>query len=332
MVNNYLAGDVGGTKTILALYSPEAGPDKPFNRTVFSSREFNSLEGILREYLLDKKVTIHGASFGVAGPVIDDRVQATNLPWVVDANQLSANLGDAPVWLSNDLIATARTVPHLTVQDIHTLKSGEPEMNGAIGVVAPGTGLGEAFLTWNGASYSEHPSEGGHSNFGPATPQEIELLSYLQPELGHVSYENVCSGMGIPYLYAFFRDIQKLHEPDWLQNTISNSADPVPIIARAALERKSEICLQTMELFIQILANEAGNLALNIVATGGIYLGGGIPPRILPLIDKDTFRSAFVNKGRFEKLLGEIPVYVILKPDAALYGAACHIFEMVDQL
>ncbi len=332
MTDTYLAGDIGGTKTILALYTGDAGADQPFDREVFPSRSFGSLEQIIQAYLAERETSISGACFGVAGPVKDNRVQATNLPWVIETNNLIAVLNNSNVWLLNDLIATARAVPNLAAEDIHTLKPGMPAAGGVIGIVAPGTGLGEAVLVWNGDRYIAIPSEGGHSNFGPTSPLEIGLLSYLQHKIGHVSYENVCSGVGIPNLYAYLRDVHMLAEPDWLVEALENAADPVPVIARAALDRKSEICERTMELFVSILSNEAGNLALNVFATGGIYLGGGIPPRILPLIESDAFMRAFINKGRFEKLLSEIPVYVILKPDAALFGAACHIFEQVARL
>lgn len=331
MKHGYLAGDVGGTKTILALYSTDAGPDQPIHRTVFPSQDFNSLQAIIQEYLADKNVTVHGASFGIAGPVREDRVQATNLPWVIEAGKLKENLAGATIWLLNDLSATAKAVTYLSPEDIHTLKTGTPEANGAIGVIAPGTGLGEAILIWDGKRYKAFPSEGGHSNFGPANPLEVELLSYLLPRLGHISYENVCSGIGIPNLYSFLRDIKQLPEPEWLREAISNASDPVPIIAQTAQDGKSDLCVQTMELFFSILANEAGNMALNIFATGGIYLGGGIPPRILPMIDSQAFSAAFVSKGRFEKLLSAVPIYVILKRDAALYGAACHIFEQIGR-
>lgn len=332
MTDTYLAGDIGGTKTILALYTREAGPDHPFDREVFLSRDFSSLEQIIQAYLAKRHTSISEACFGVAGPVKDERVQATNLPWVIETNNLTANLNSSKIWLLNDLIATAKAVPYLTSQDIHVLKSGVPATNGAVGIVAPGTGLGESILVWNAGRYIALPSEGGHSNFGPTNTFEIGLLSYLQHEIGHVSYESVCSGMGIPNLYAYLRNVHMLPEPDWLREELENAPDAVPIIASAALEHKSEICERTMRLFISILGNEAGNLALNVFATGGIYISGGIPPRILPLIDRDAFIRAFINKGRFERLLAEIPVYVILKADTALFGAACHIFEQVGAL
>ncbi len=332
MTDTYLAGDIGGTKTILALYTRETGPDQPFDREVFPSRDFSSLEQIIQAYLANRNKSICGACFGVAGPVKDERIQTTNLPWVIEAKSLTANINCPKLWLLNDLIATAKAVPYLASIDIHTLKPGVPAANGAIGIVAPGTGLGESILVWNGDRYIALPSEGGHSNFGPTNPLEIGLLSYLQHEIGHVSYESVCSGMGIPHLYAYLRNVHMLPEPDWLRDALEIAPDPVPIIARGALERKSEICERTMELFISILGNEAGNLALSIFATGGIYLGGGIPPRILPLFERDAFMGAFINKGRFERLLAEIPVYIILKADTALFGAACHIFEQVGEL
>jgi glucokinase len=326
----YLAGDIGGTKTVLALFSAETGPYQPFEREQFPSRDYASLDDIVKKYLSKRTMRISGASFGVAGAVNDGRAEATNLPWKIDAHRLSSLIHGAPVRLLNDLLATAHAVPYLTPEDIHTIVQGEKDPHRVLGVIAPGTGLGEAFLTWNGTRYAAHPSEGGHTSFGPVTQVELELLEYLLPRLGYVSYELVCSGKAIPNLYEFLRDVRRVPEPGWLQEALQSGVDPTRVILQAAVEDKAEICVDTINLFLDILANEAGNLALKVMATGGIYIGGGIPPRILSKIDQERFRVAFTNKGRFSGFLSKIPVHVIVKPDIALFGAACHGFEQIE--
>ena len=275
-------------------------------------------------------MSILGASFGVAGPVKDGRAQATNLPWIIDSRQLSSLIHDAPVRLLNDLTATAHAVPYLSAADKHTIVDGQENAHNVVGIIAPGTGLGEAFLTWNGTHYQSHSSEGGHVSFAPTTQVELALLEYLLPGLGYVSYEQVCSGKAIPTLYGFMRDVRNLPEPGWLKEALASASDPTRVILQAALQEKAEICLQALELFLGILASEAGNLALKVMATGGVYIGGGIPPRILSKIDKERFQAAFTNKGRFKDLLSRIPVHVIVKPDIALFGAACHGFEQIE--
>jgi glucokinase len=325
-----LAADIGGTKTVLALFSTETGPFQPIEKEVFPSRDFGSLDEIVAKYLFEREQGVASASFGIAGPVKEGHAEATNLPWTIDARRLSSLLDGAPVRLLNDLSAIAHAVPYLTSADIHTIIQGEKNPQDVVGVIAPGTGLGEAFLVWNGVRYEAHPSEGGHANFGPANQDELELLGYLFPRLDHVSYERVCSGKAIPDLYGFFRDIRKVAEPVWLKESLSSALDPTRVILQAAVEEKAEICVETLNLFLDILASEAGNLALKIMATGGIYIGGGIPPRIFSKIDKERFKEIFTRKGRLSDLLSKIPVHVIVKPDVALFGAACHGFEQLE--
>lgn len=324
MEERYLAGDIGGTKTRLALYSTEAGAYDPLEKETFPSQEYSSLKEIVQTFMSDKPYHLTGASFGVAGPVIGNRAQVTNLTWVVDANTLSQTIGGVNVNLLNDLHAIASAVPFFKPDDLEILIPGEPAPNGAKGVIAPGTGLGEGFLVWAGEQYQSYPSEGGHASFGPETPMQLELLNYLEPIFGHVSYERVCSGIGIANLYKFLRDGKDLNEPKWLKERLNEVKDPTPVIAQAALEKKADICTQTMDLFISILGSEAGNLALKVLATGGIYLGGGIPRRILPLLKSETFRQAFTDKGRFAGMLCKVPVYVITHQHAGLFGAACY--------
>jgi glucokinase len=323
----WLAGDIGGTKTTLALYSAEAGPYAPSAQATFPSRDFASLEAIVAAFLQDRNVAIRRASFGIAGPVVDGRVQATNLPWVIEEQAFSAWLG-APVRLLNDLAAIAHAVPNLRAEDLETLNAGRPASQAPLGVIAPGTGLGEAFLLWTGNTYRPFASEGGHADFAPNTPLGAELLAYLRPRLGHVSYEQVCSGRGLPTLYGFLRDSGRYEEPNWLAAELASAPDPTRVIVRAGVEGQAAICGATLELFRDILAAEAGNLALRVLATGGIYLGGGLPPRLLHFLPTEAFTRAFTDKGRFADFLKQVPVHVIRNPEAALFGAACHGLEL----
>ena len=323
-----LAGDIGGTKTHLAIISPEIGPRAPLAEATFPSGRYPSLEAVVREFLGQVNVGVARASFGVAGPVVGGRVAATNLPWVIDEAQLSHELKIPSVHLLNDLEAIACAVPQLreTPADLHTLNAGRPIPGGPIGVIAPGTGLGEAYLTHDGGRYRAHASEGGHVDFAPATREEIALLHYLFDHMDHVSYERICSGIGMPNIYDFLRDSGYALEPPWLAEELAAAADRTPVIVNAALnpEKRAKLCQATLELFVSILGSEAGNLALKLLATGGIYLGGGIPPRILSALSGPRFLDAFRNKGRMSALVANIPVHVILNPKVALLGAAYH--------
>lgn len=324
--NLLLAGDIGGTKTVLALYNPDIGPYDAIAQATFPSGEFASLKTIIATFLKDRDVSICGASFGIAGPVVDGRVQATNLPWVIEAQALGAWLG-APVRLLNDLAAIAHAVPNLRTQDLETINPGTTTPHAPLGIIAPGTGLGEAFLLWTGGAYRPFASEGGHADFAPNTPLGADLLAYLRPRFGHVSYELVCSGRGLPNLYAFLRHSGRYAEPDWLGAELASAPDPTRVIVRAGIEEQAQICVATLALFRDILAAEAGNLALRTMATGGIYLGGGLPPRLLPLLHTEAFVQTFTDKGRFTDFLKQVPVHVIRNPEAALFGAACHGLE-----
>ncbi len=322
-----LAGDIGGTKTVLALLNDEQGARHPLHEERFPSDDYPSLEAIIAQFLEDKAVTINRATFGVAGPVVNDRVEVTNLPWVIDAAAISQAFGIPHVYLLNDLEAIANAVPHLETADLHTLNPGRSEQRGAIAVIAPGTGLGEAFLTWNGRRYQAHPSEGGHAAFGPGNAEQIGLLQFLHGRFQHVSYERVCSGIGIPNLYDFLREDGRYPEPDWLAAAIAAAEDPTPVIVNAATQNEVPLCRAALALFVDILGDEAGNMALKVLATGGVYLGGGIPPRILPHLEQPRFLQAFRRKGRFADLMAEIPVHVIGNPKAALLGAAYYGLE-----
>ncbi len=320
-----LAGDVGGTKTELAIVSGQMGPRSPLVEETFSSADYPNLDALVGDFLMQADVRVERAVFGVAGPVIAGQATITNLPWVVEEAQLEKDLGISEVHLLNDLTATAYAVPYLDPEDLHTLSSGEPDQQGAIAIVAPGTGLGQAFLTWDGTRYRAYSSEGGHTDFAPSTPQQLELLRYLLEHFDHVSWERVCSGRGLPHIYAFLKGSGYAEEPSWLTERLARDSDPTPVIIDAALaaEPTASICVAAVEMFVSLLGAEAGNLALKVLATGGVYLAGGIPSRILPFLKTSSFLESFRSKGRMSNLLERIPVHVILNPKTALLGAAC---------
>jgi len=320
-----LAGDIGGTNTRLAVFSNDAGPKHPLVRETFPSSEYAGLEGIVKQFLSGRDLTITSACFGVAGPVKDGRATITNLPWIIEEKILSLELGLERVRLLNDLEAIASSIPHLGADDIETINHGEPVHNGTMALIAPGTGLGEAFLTWDGNHHVAHSSEGGHANFAPANQLEADLLQYMGRHYRHVSCERICSGIGIPNIYNFLRETGRFHVPVWLAEEIAGAEDPSPVIFRYALapEKKSAICVAVLEIFISALGTEAGNLALKVLADGGVYLGGGIPPKIRESLRQGGFMQAFGNKGRLSISLLPMPVHIITQPDAALLGAAC---------
>lgn len=328
-----LAGDIGGTKTNLALFVPEAGLHSPVAEGTFPSRRYASLEAVVAEFMTQQNhPSIDRAVFGVAGPVVEGRAEVTNLPWRLEEQALRQALQVDVVYLLNDLQSIASAVPVLDAGDVHTLHAGDAVPRTAIGVVAPGTGLGEAFLTWDGAHYRAHPSEGGHASFAPADEEQMELLRFLLKRFHHVSWERVCSGLGIPNLYAFYKETGRYAEPEWLATKIASAEDITPVVVQSALERGADcpICDATLKLFVSILGAEASNLALKVLATGGVYLGGGIPPRILPALADDRFMKAFLDKGRFADLLHDVPVHVILNPKVALMGAASYGLVMAN--
>ncbi len=326
-----LAGDIGGTKTNLAVFSTdeEDGWRKPLAEATFPSGRYPSLEALVEEFQAQHHYPIELASFGVAGPVVGGKATITNLPWVLEENHLKTALNIPSVSLLNDLNAIAHGVPYLEAQDVYTINAGHAVERGSIAVVAPGTGLGEAFLTWEGERYHPHTSEGGHADFAPADLLQLELLRYYLQRYSHVSFERFCSGRGLPNIYTFLKESGRASEPAWLAEKLRECPDPTPVIVENALDKEHacEICTMTLELFVAILGSEAGNMALKVLATGGVYLGGGIPPRILPFLSEGRFMQPFLRKGRLSDVLIPIPVYVILHPNIALLGAARHGFE-----
>jgi glucokinase len=324
-----LVGDIGGTKTALAVVSPERGPRELLAGKTFPSGKFSSLEAIIGNYLAGTDLAIDRAVFGIAGPIRGGQVRTTNLPWCVEDVRLAETFGFSSVRFINDLEAMAYGVPHLKTSELFVLNHGTPLKGGAIAVIAPGTGLGEAFLTWDGTRYRAHASEGGHADFAPKSLLEGDLLNYLNGRFGHVSYERVCSGPGISHIYEYLKWGGYGDEPPWLAKQMRNVEDVTPVIVNAALdrERPCELCVRTLDEFVSLLGAEAGNLALKVLATRDVYLGGGIVPRILPFLKKEIFMKSFRDKGRYAELMERIPVHVILNPDVALLGAASRAME-----
>ena len=321
-----LAGDVGGTKTNLALYSTD-GDLVPEVQKTFASAGYPSLEAVAIEFLAETGATVERAVVGVAGPVVEGKCAVTNLPWTMDEEVLKRELGLVEAKLLNDLEATAYGVPHLEAEDLFVLNDA-PARSGTKAVIAPGTGLGEAILFFKDGRYHVLPSEGGHVDFGPNSLFEIELLRYLMGKFAHVSYERVCSGLGLPFIYEYLRDNRYAPELPSVAQALREAADPTPVLVRAAMSGECELCIAALNTFVSVLGAEAGNLALKVMATGGIYVGGGIPPRILPKLRDGTFMAAFVNKGRFADTLSHVPVYVVLNPKTALLGAAWYGFDL----
>jgi len=321
-----LAGDIGGTKTNLALFGPESGLT-PQAQATFKSARYAGIEEVASKFLADNAVSVTRAVFGVAGPVVEGESRVTNLPWKLSEASLQAALGTKEVKLLNDLEATAYGVLHLGEDDLYLLNDAPPR-SGTKAVIAPGTGLGEAVLFFHDGHYHVIPSEGGHTDFGPTSLLEIRLLRNLMGKFGHVSYERICSGSGLPNIYAFLKKQGFAEELPEMRKALRKAADPTPIIVRKAMSGECELSIATLNSFVSILGAEASNLALKVMATGGIYLGGGIPPKILSKLKDGTFMASFVNKGRFAEMLAHIPVYVILNDRTALLGAAAYALDL----
>jgi glucokinase len=328
-----IAGDIGGTKTDLAIYSSESGPHAPLAQTEVHSADYSSLQAMVREFLSQVKMPVDVASFDVAGPVINGHVKTTNLPWVLDESTLANDLHLKAAHLMNDLEAVARAVPGLRAEDTITINKGEAVANGPIAIIAPGTGLGESFLTWEGSQYVAHGSEGGHSDFAPTDERQMRLLHYLLPRFGHVGVERVCSGIGVPNIYEFLRDEEHIPERPEVAWSIASAKDHTKAIVDAALDSQhaSELCLATIELLVSILASEAGNLALKVLATGGVYMAGGIALHLAKLLQEPQFVQTFTRKGRFKDLMERMPIHLITTR-AALVGAATFGLQSLDKL
>lgn len=319
-----IAGDIGGTKTILGIYSRDAGPFAPLREETFPSRRYGDFAELIAEFRGRASAKAGHAVFAVAGPVLGRNASVTNLPWTIRAAELARTLNLRSVLLLNDTEAIAAAVPLLRGEDLLTIQEGEAAPGGTMAVIAPGTGLGEAFLTRECRNCRAHASEGGHADFAPADDLQIGLLKYLLRRYGHVSWERVCSGSGIPDIYDYLKEAGCAAQSPLPAEEFARTEDRTPFIVEAALDPAGPcpLCRGTLEMFVSILGAEAGNLALKIMATGGVYLGGGIPPRLAGILGRGPFLEAFRRKGRFSRFMERIPVHVILNPKAALLGAA----------
>lgn len=316
-----LAGDVGGTKCNLALFAEKNGKLEFVFRERFASKAFAKFDLIIREFLRRAaphlgQQKIRAAGFGVAGPVIDNRIHATNLPWIVEAETLAQEVGVESIALMNDLGATGHSLQHLPPEDFCVLNVGTPVPGASRALLAAGTGLGEGILFWDGKRYKVVPSEGGHSDFAPRSDQQIELLKFMRHRYPQVSWEEILSGRGFRTLHEFIAPSVKhpiFEDPD---------ADPAPFITKSALDHSCPVCVETLALWTSIYGAEAGNLALKVLALGGVYVAGGIAVKILPKMTDGTFFKSFRDKWHFENMLADVPLSIVLNESAPLIGAA----------
>jgi len=315
-----LSGDIGGTKTTLALYGTA---DTPLKEKTYQNNTFSSLQEIISTFLNGQDAQPERACFGVAGPVHENRVQMTNLSWIIDGSKISEEFGIQQVLLVNDLVATTAGAICLPADSLVTINQGRPAPGGTIGVLAPGTGLGQSFAVPMDHRLQPFPSEGGHCSFAPCNQEQIELLQFMLTRRSHVSVEQVCSGMALPDLYAFAKT--RCPEPEKMARLLAASSDQTPIIVQAAHDARSggppcAPAIRALQIFVDILAAEAANLALKMLALGGIYIGGGMPPRILSFFDRQQFMNIFC-RGVYREMLADIPIHIIQNPRTALIGA-----------
>lgn len=326
-----LAGDIGGTSTRLAFFEQVDGMLRPTVEQTYSSQAHDSLDAIVARFIADHPLTAHAAAFGIAGPVRAQRVETPNLAWIVDGHSLAQRLGLPRIGLINDLEANAWGIGALDPSDFVMLNAGAPDAYGNQAVISAGTGLGEAGIYWDGHAHRPFACEGGHADFAPRNDEEIGLLNYLRGRFDRVSYERVVSGPGLHNIFAYLRDA--VAGPAAVTPALHaalDAGDPAAAIARAALDRSDPIAMKALAMFVSLYGAEAGNLALKAMATGGVFIGGGIAPRILDQLKGPSFLQAFMAKGRMRPLLEAMPVKVILNEKTALLGAARFAARMTD--
>lgn len=324
-----LAGDIGGTKSVLGMFEKAGAGLRQVREKTYRNEEFSSFEAILEEFLSGRSGDLAVGCFGVAGTVIDGRCRLTNIDWEMEEGALARSLKAPRVKLLNDLEAAAYGMLFLRDDEFSVLNAGrEAGRRGNVAVVAAGTGLGEAMLFWDGARHHPIASEGGHADFAPRTDQDISLLRYLSSKFGgHVSYERILSGPGIFNLYCFLRDTGEAKEPEWLREKLERE-EPSIAVSEVGLAGKDPLCVATLELFASIYGAEAGNVALQCLAVGGVFVGGGIAPKLLPVLQKGGFMRSFTDKGRFADLMKGMRVSVALNPRAPLIGAAHYALRL----
>jgi glucokinase len=314
------AADVGATNARLGLFEASGQRLSPIRVSKFHNRDFPSFDAILDKFLADRPA-VDAACFGIAGPVLDGKVHLTNLNWLIDRRKVQSRLGTDRVWLLNDMEATGYGIGEMQPQDLLVLNPGIPEENSSAALIASGTGLGETSLQRNGVGRLPLPAEAGHADFAPNSDLETDLLIYLRKRFGHVSWDRVLSGPGIHLIYEFLRDSGRGKEDPAIAEKI-RTGDPGAVISQSALDGECELCVQALNMFVSIYGSESGNMALRYLARAGVYLGGGIAPKIRSKLTDGTFLRAFVEKGRMKSLLEQVPVRVILNDQAALLGAA----------
>jgi glucokinase len=324
-----LAGDIGGTHTRIAFFEQDQDRLRMVLDRVYPSRDYHSLDEIVSLFISNQSVEVSAACFGIAGPVMHGRVSTPNLAWIVDALQLSKLLRVETVWLINDLQAHASGIDDLRGGDFVNLNSAAPG-EGNAGLIAAGTGLGEAGLYWDGVRRRPFACEGGHCDFAPRTDLEVELFRYLSAKFGRVSYERILSGPGLRNTYEFLRDLKIEQEPAWLKEELTQASDPTFVISHVGMNAKAPICERALDVFVSVYGAEAGNLALKLLATGGVFISGGIAARILPRLQQPSFLQAFVSKGRMQPLLESIPVKVINNDQVGVLGAARYAVEQIN--
>jgi glucokinase len=317
-----LAGDIGATRTRLAAFETEGNRLHSVVSKTYMSQEHAGLSEILSHFIRTEGIPVHSACFGVAGPVRSGRSKISNLPWIIDSRELSEQLKVPSVALLNDLEAYAYGIDALESKDFVTLSEGSEDAEGNRAVISARTGLGVAGLYWDGFRHHPFACEGGHSDFAPRDEIQMELLAYLQKRFGRISCERILSGPGIKNIYDFLRDSQKAEEPSWLRDQINSAPDPPALISQVALQGKAEICERTLSVFVSVFGAETGNCALNFMTTGGIFIGGSIAAKIVPKMQNPLFMQAFLDKGRMEALLRDMPVKIIINDDCGLIGAA----------
>jgi len=325
-IHYVLAGDVGGTKTNLGLFQLKGDRPEAVAVKSYPSSEYTGLEEVVLQFQRDEGQTGEAACFGIAGPVQKGTSRVTNLPWTISEQSIRDRCGIAKAILINDLAATANAIPILRESELVDLNKKPAESDGAIGLVAPGTGLGIGLLVFRDGKPTVVPSEGGHVDFAPRNELEIDLLRYLLRRMPRVSVERVASGPGLYTIFSWLKEFRQYQEPDWLTERIQEE-DPAKVISESALGKNEPLCSEALDVFVSIIGAISGNLALTALTTGGLYLGGGIAPKIITKLRDGTFMDAFTAKGRFRELLSDMPVRVILNDQAALLGAAWCAFQ-----